>query len=87
MSSQLTKSVIGDVLAEVDGLQTSLVLKAAAREIVRQLGQEKVKEIARRVASAYIDDCGLPLGGAVVKQVALPAAEKFVSDALVALGT
>jgi hypothetical protein len=76
------KAVVRDVLAEVDELQTSLVLRAAAKEIVRQIGKGKAKEHARRLAGAYIDSMALPLEGALVRRVALPAVDRFMDDAL-----
>jgi hypothetical protein len=86
MPNVSSRAVVRDVLAEVDELQTSLVLRAAAKEAIRQMGHGKLKEHARRIATAYIDAMDkLPFGGAVVKQVALPALDKFVDDFLAGL--
>lgn len=82
MPNVSTRAVVRDVLAEVDELQTSLVIKAAAREVIRQLGKGKCREIGRRIASAYLDEASLPFGGAVAKQLALPAVEKFIDETL-----
>jgi hypothetical protein len=87
MPNVSAQAVVRDVLAEVDEIQWSKVLRAAAREAGKQLGKAKVQEMARRIASAYLDSASLPFGGAVVKQVALPALDIFVADVLAELET
>ncbi len=75
-------AVIRDALAEIDEIQTSKVLRVAAREVVRQMGKAKVQEMARRITAAYIEKMSLPLHGAIARQVALPAMDKMIADAL-----
>ncbi len=85
MPNASAQAVVRDVLAEVDEIQWSKVLRAAAREAGKQVGKAKVQEMARRIAAAYIEDMNLPFGGKVARQVALPALDKFVADALAEL--
>jgi hypothetical protein len=80
-----TQSVVRDILAELDDIQNSAVLRAACREVIRQVGKERVKEMAVRAASAYITTMNLPLDGALAKRAALPAVERMVGDAIEAL--
>jgi hypothetical protein len=80
-----TQSVVRDILAELDDIQNSAVLRAACREVIRQVGKERVKEMAVRAASAYITTMQLPLDGALAKRAALPAVERMVGDAIEAL--
>lgn len=80
-----TQSVVRDILAELDDIQNSAVLRAAAREVIRQVGKERVKEMAVRAASAYIANLSLPLDGALARRAALPAVERMVGDAIEAL--
>jgi hypothetical protein len=82
-----TQSVVRDILAELDDIQNSAVLRAACREVIRQVGKERVKEMAVRAASAYITTMNLPLDGALAKRAALPAVERMVGDAIEALET
>lgn len=82
-----TQSVVRDILAELDDIQNSAVLRAACREVIRQVGKQRVKEMAVRAASAYITTMNLPLDGALAKRAALPAVERMVGDAIEALET
>jgi hypothetical protein len=80
-----TQAVVRDILAEIDEIDTSLVLRAAVREVVRQKGKAKLKEMGRRVAAAYIGNMHLPLDGALARRAALPALDRMIDDALDAL--
>jgi hypothetical protein len=80
-----TRTIVRDVLAEVDEIDTSPVLKAAARVILKQVGHAKVKEMARRITAAYIDEMNLPLDGKIARRVALPAMDRMLDDAIAEL--
>lgn len=80
-----TAAVVRDILAEVDEIKASLVLRAAAKEAIRQVGKQRCKELAVRAASAYIASMQLPLDGALARRAALPAVERMVGDAIEAL--